>query len=806
MKRLIVLFVLFGVLTSFAQHLTNYYNRYHFLMAPPSGYNQGLLGHVNPANVGMIEATDVRFAWNTRGGSFNDWGLFAGAPHWGFGMNRSHLNEKSVTDYSISTAMGDRGFTLGFGYTWVNGATDYFNREHMGQLGLLWRPIRHVSVSMTGFFGFKSSSEEAVFELGLRPLGTPFLTLFGDALIADNISFSDSYWSAGAAMQVVPGLEVVGRYFGRETFTVGVSLNLGHLSYSHQQHFDAEQNHAYNSHLIRSGGLRNNIFQRRFLKNMSYAPFKLNGRVEYQGYRLFDRNTIRFSTLLRNIRAAGTDPRIGMIAVNLSGLSVLSEHAWEIRQELLTAKERGKTITIFIDNADMTHYHIASVADEIVMDPQGMLLLPGYLMNRTYLKGTLEKLGLGFDEWRFFKYKSAAEQLSRDSMSEADEEQLNAYLGDMYNVVRNNISESRDMTTEDFDQVIDEQVVFTADLAMKNGLIDTLARWSDLSDIIKNLKGKKLIKFRYDMLWDNAVLTERWGQKKKIALVYGLGVCAMETGIRARWLEDVFLKIKKRDDVKAVVFRVDSPGGDGMASDYVAEALKECAREKPVIVTQGQVAGSGGYWISMYGDKIIAGPNTVTGSIGVIGGWVWDKEFSDKLGMSSDHVQRGEHSDVMAGVSIPLLGRIPARNLTQNERDRVEKLIRDMYEQFVNKVAQGRDMSTDKVRDIAQGRIYSGVQGKHVGLIDSIGGLMTAIEMAKNNAGIKPGDPVELVEIPKYQGLFNVQGQMSPAVTALKNDPVYQYLKMITTHPTKPKFIMPPDAYPTRSTSAITDK
>ena len=242
--------------------------------------------------------------------------------------------------------------------------------------------------------------------------------------------------------------------------------------------------------------------------------------------------------------------------------------------------------------------------------------------------------------------------------------------------------------------------------------MDQLGRWSDLDKVMKSVVGKKKSPMPGNMLHDYADVYTDWGNPPHIAVVYGLGECAMDRGINARKLERVFKRLQNDRNVKAVVFRVDSPGGDGMASDVVAEALRKCAEKKPVIVSQGQVAGSGGYWISMHGDTIVAGPNTITGSIGVIGLWIYDKGFTGKLGMTSDYVKRGEHADLGFGVYLPLFGQIPARNLTDEERAKMEALIKKFYAIFVEKVANGRNMDVSQVEQIAEGRFYSGIDGK----------------------------------------------------------------------------------------------
>jgi protease-4 len=349
--------------------------------------------------------------------------------------------------------------------------------------------------------------------------------------------------------------------------------------------------------------------------------------------------------------------------------------------------------------------------------------------------------------------------------------------------------------------LIDDRVLYLPYQAIEFGLVDTIARWSDVDKVIDQLLGKNLRAIGRTALFDNALPPQFWGGDPEIAVVYALGDCAMDRGIRARWLSRKLESLARDNTIKAVVFRVDSPGGDGMASDLVAEALKKCAARKPVIVSQGQVAGSGGYWISMYGDKILAGPNTVTGSIGVIGGWIWDKEMSKKLGMSYDKVQRGAHADIFKGVRLPILNiTVPGRNLTDDERTIVEDLIMEMYDEFVAKVAKGRNMTVERVREIGEGRFYSGLDGKEVGLVDDIGGLMMAIEIAKEQAGIAKEQRVKLIEIPEHLGMFPFKrpnavlpfGSMD-----MPQDSVIEYIKMLNESPHKALPMLPPGYYPT---------
>jgi protease-4 len=804
MKRALIviglLLTLFHAEVGRSQTAFDHYSRNSFLQAPAGAFQDGLAGFANPANLALLHAPEMQFHWSTDGSeatSINDWGFFAGARGFGFGGLRQHANGLRITDYRLSTGFGTQSIAFGLAYGWSTRDKKAFGGESLVSTGAIIRPNRFVSLGLVGNFSLESNAREGVAEIGVRPLGTSRLTVFADGAMQKQTRLKDAEWSAGAALQVVPGVHFVARYFKHDDFTTGLRIDFGGAGAGAQAHFDSQQKHSYNSYMIRSGGVLPSVFQTHFGKGRSYVALDLKGLIDYQKFQLFDDQTHRFFDVLSDIRAAAKDSRVAAIALNLSSMRVRPEHAWEIREELKKARAAGKKIIIFIDNDGMTAYHLASVADKIIMDPEGILQLQGYVMGRSYMKGTLQRLGLGFDEWRFFKYKSALESLSRDSFSDADREQYQAYIDDRYELVRTEVCEGRRLTQEKFDQVVDEGLLFVPQDALAAGLVDTLARWSALGEVMKKLNGSKVRGLAARSLAANALAQEQWGELPGVAVVYGLGVCAMDEGIKARWLERVFLGLAKNPSVKAVVFRVDSPGGDGMASDLVAEALKKCAESKPVIVSQGQVAGSGGYWISMYGDTIVAGPNTITGSIGVIGGWLYDKGLTEKLGMTSDHVKRGAHAEVGFGVSLPFIGaQIPARNLNGEERTKIEEFFMKFYGHFVEKVAKGRNRPVDEIRSIAEGHFYSGSDGKANGLVDEIGGLFTALAIAQQKAGLKPEQEIKIVEIPKYKGLFDFHPKLFPFTTRLEEDPVLEYIRMLSARPGQPLPMMVPGTYP----------
>lgn len=785
---------------SAAAEIPSYYNRYSFLNASPGAFEEGLAGFANPANLALLHRAEYKIHWQSepeRLTGKRDWGFYSALPGLGFGTQRQYMGQGYNTDYRLGLGFGSRGAALGLSYGWSHASGTVQPAEHQIAIGLIQRPSRFVSIGITANLGTQTGAHEYVGELGLRPFGSSRLTVFADAAWQKNVTIEDVPWSAGALVRIAPGIHVTGRYFDSRAFTAGIRINVGKAGVTTQSHFDSDRNFSYQTHGYRSGGLRAGLMTGSLVRDRYYVPLQPAGLVRYLKYEYLDDNSSRFYDILKDIESAVSDPRIMTIAVNLSHTRMAPELAWEIREALGQARLAGKRVVVFIENAGMTTYHLASVANHVVLDPMGMLTLEGYQLNRTYLKGTLDKLGLTFDEWRFYKYKSAVEGLVREDMSEADREQYQALVDDLYEQTRRDVCASRGISTEQFDAWIDDHTVLLADSAMALGLVDTLGRWSDVRNIVERISGRSLGRLRSDQLLATALQPEEWGARPRIALVYAIGPCAMESGIRARWLERLFLALANDDRVRAVVFRVDSPGGEVVASDLVSAALKKCSDKKPVIVSQGQVAASGGYWISMNADAILAGPTTVTGSIGVIGGWLYDSGIGDKLGMTSDHVKRGAHADIRSGVTLPLLGlRIPSRNLTAEERELAERAIRTHYSTFVHKVAVGRGMTDEAVSKLAQGRIWSGIRGASNGLIDEIGGLMGAFALARAKIGLSSDEEIEVVEYPKSKGFIKWPGGTRVSSLSLPDDDWTAFLKMLNRENGKALPLLAPGSYP----------
>jgi protease-4 len=773
----ILLIISFEYLTAQSE-FSSYYSQNQFGITSPGAMKYGLYGYDNPAVLATVKNADFLFTWSDQGkkiSDFNYWGIFGALPNFGFGAVHQKNLGLSVTDYRLTSAFGNERLSLGFGYGWSSGDKSFYNRSDIYTIGSLFRPNNYFSVGLVGNFPTKDQSEVAC-DLAIRPFGNEWLSVFGDYAYRKTRNPGDAKWSVGAAVEPLPGLRLTGRYFDNKFFNAGVQLSFGRIGLSVFSNYDKDSKHASNVYGLRIGEYDRNLISQFFPKD-NYVNLNLLGGVKYQKYKWFD-NSNALLDLLSSIKAAKEDKSISGIAINLSGFAANRTVIWELRKQLEDFKSSGKKIVVYLDQAGIKEYHLASVADKIVMDPLGMLTLEGFLFGKTYFKGTLEKLGVGFTELRYFKYKSAVETYARAEMSEGDREQWGEIIDDLYNIVKQDVCRSRNISHENFDNLVDNFPFFTSEDALKNNLVDSLGRWEEVVKMIELIEGEKKSFINFSSLEKMKLPEDNfWGRKPEIAVIYALGACAVDEGITARKLvKDVDAAVND-ENVKAIVLRVDSPGGSALASDIIAEAIKKAKGKKPVIVSQGYVAGSGGYWLSMYGDTIVAAPNTITGSIGVIGGFYYNKDLKDKLGITTDFVKKGKHADLGFGFTVPLLGiSLPDRNFNEEELSRVKSVIKGSYKEFVTKVSTGRHKTFEEIDSIGQGRVWSGLDAMQIGLVDVIGNLSDAIDIAVNKSGLK-GKVYRITESPE-PGLFNISSFIPKIIgIELQKDEALEHLR-----------------------------
>lgn len=775
----------------------NYYKLRNISQSAPSAFKFGLYGFDNPAVTSYLHDNDYLLLYS-RNFNLNDdynWGFFTGSPFGGSGLLYTRLGNNSVVDYRTSIALGDRNLAIGLGYGFVGGDKSVFGRSNTLHAGILSRSNPYLSIALSGTFALDKNEYETVYELALRPIKNYPLTFFGDLALFNNQNLESAEWSAGVSFEVVDGIRINGRYFKDKTITLGLDLSFGKFGIASSSLRNSDNDNSKYTFALRFGAEDRAIIKDLFEPEEQFIKLDLSGPIKYQRFAFLDKS-LTLLNILKTIELAGKNKKVAGLVINATTLSASRSILWEIRDKLEEFRNKGKKVIIFIENADINLYHFASVADKIVIDPLGMISLEGYLLGRSFYKNLLEKADIGFEEIRLFKYKSAYESFSREKMTDADREQRQKIADDWFDIASNDIERTRNISTGIFRKLMDDRMIYFSQSLFQNNLIDTTGRWSDADSLIKKLYPEiKTITNSKSLSDEKKPFDDKWSsQKNYIAVVYAIGECAMETGIKARSLVNNLKSAINNPNVKAIVLRVDSPGGNAMASDYISEVIRQNKDKKPIIVSQGAIAGSGGYWLSMYGSSIVSTPMTITGSIGVIAGWLYDKGLKDSIGVTTDFVKVGKYADLGFSYSLPLLGLgMPVRNLTEDEKAQYENLIRDAYAEFIKKVTDGRKANSDAIENVAQGRVWTGKTAQKIGLVDSLGGLDKSIKIAVERAGL-PKDDYEILELPK-PGFIDFAALLSSLINfeVKQDDRHIRFLKFLRDNNGKILPLMPID-------------
>ncbi len=474
---------------------------------------------------------------------------------------------------------------------------------------------------------------------------------------------------------------------------------------------------------------------------------------------------IGLNDILKNIKKASNDPKIEGIFLDMESIPAGIGTSEEIRNKLISFKESGKFIISYANNYDQKAYYMATVADQIYLNPEGMVLFKGLNAQLTFLKGLLQKLDIEIQVVRGpnNKYKSAVEPLMYDKMTPANREQMQVLLQSVWGQILTALSETRGISIDDLNTYADNLEVSTADKALELKFIDGSLYRDQVMDILREKTGKEInddINFVQFGAYTNAKLTEKDElSRDRIAVVYAQGDIVQgkgsETQIGSATIAKALSEARTNKKVKAIVFRVNSGGGDAQASEVIRREVELAIKDKPVIVSMGDMAASGGYWISTNADYIFAEPTTLTGSIGVFGIIPNMKGlFNDKLGITFDEVMTNKNADYIDVM----------KPLSPYQHNKLDESVIDIYTKFTQLVARTRKLDVAFVDSIARGRVWAGADAKEIGLIDEFGGLEAAIKYAAEKADL--GDAYRLVEYPKrkdfvQQLMDELTGQVS---------------------------------------------
>ena len=447
---------------------------------------------------------------------------------------------------------------------------------------------------------------------------------------------------------------------------------------------------------------------------------------------------------LRALESAASDERIEGIYINYTGAGTVSLTLLEeLRAAIINFKQSGKWVVAYNDTYSQGGYYLASVADKIYMQPEGSFDWSGLQMNTIFYKGLIDKLGVDIDILRptVCKYKSAVEPFFLTEMSDANREQMQELANGMWDVVLDAVSSARGIDKQELNRLADELAIVLPKHALEHKFIDGVKYADQMEELFEEEYG--IEDAEYISLGDYAsslVTDPKRASAPKVAIVYANGEVidgeGSDDNIYGYSLSKTLRKVAEDDDIESVVLRVNSPGGSALASDIIWREMENLKAKKPIIVSMGEMAASGGYYISAPADAIVADRSTLTGSIGVFGMIPsFGKAMEDKLGLSVDGVKTNANSGMGNGFSA--LSPTQYRAMMQGV-DRV-------YERFTSLVAEGRNLTIERVLEIAEGRVWSGEQAQQIGLVDTCGGLMAAIAIAIDKAEL--GDNYQIVEV-----------------------------------------------------------
>lgn len=472
--------------------------------------------------------------------------------------------------------------------------------------------------------------------------------------------------------------------------------------------------------------------------------------------------SIGIKTVLDNIAKAKKDENIDGIFLNLTTLDVGMANLEEIRNALINFKDSNKFVISYAEYYSHSSYYLASVSDKIYMNPVGSMQFVGLGAELMFFKNALEKFGIEPIILRHGKFKSAVEPFMLDKMSEANREQYSTFLNSIWDHILGKISLARNIEVIRLKEIADRLLISTAPTTVETGLIDSLAYYDEILEKLR-LRTKaekpedlKLVQLsKYEKVPKVKQKDEKGLAKDKVAVIYASGDIVSGKGdgtnIGSESLSKTIREAREDEKIKAIVLRVNSPGGSALASEIIWREMELAKKAKPVIVSMGDLAASGGYYIACGADTIVADPTTLTGSIGVFGIIPnIQKLLNEKIGITVDRVTTNKYSDIGS----------MTRKMKTEEHAHILKSIEEIYATFIKHVADGRGLSLEQVDAIGQGRIWSGINALEIGLVDTLGGLETAIEIAAKKAKL---DRYRIESFPKkkepFEAFIELMGQ-----------------------------------------------
>ncbi|MEZ0369498.1 MAG: signal peptide peptidase SppA [Candidatus Sericytochromatia bacterium] len=659
--------------------------------------------------------------------------------------------------YSVSDFI-----SFGVGYSLTQQVSVADSNIHSFDAGILLRPARFLSFGLaarninTPIVGTHQIKRSYVAGVGVRPLGER-LTLTADVQWDEGDPVQDISALFGFETEPLDGILLRGGVDLKGQFTLGAGMQFEVLNAGYYHSFNGTRNydglHAQVTNAIFESAIRQigNHFayidlSRGFVPDSGQpGPSFLN-----QG------GPPTYWQILQQIKLVKTMPRYKGVIVDVGALGVGLGLIEELRQAIQELRQSGKQVVVYLNQGGMAEYYLATAADQIVLHPLGGLNLNGFAYVLPYYRQLLDLVGVGVDFIKVGRYKTGMESYTQEQASEATIEQYSALQQDDFQRFATALESRRQIGADVFARIMDK-TIFTAQESKEVKLVDQVAYRDQLSEIAANLIHQPSVSV--EGIERVRMHRESWEPRDKIAVVYVSGAITESASGRdflfgeqssgSRTIVEQIYRAKQDAQIKAIVLRVNSPGGSALGSDEIYRALMRYKETtgKPVIVSMGDMAASGGYWIALAGDMILANPSTVTGSIGIFAGKVEFSRLYDKLGINNVVIKTNEKADQNG----------QHRPFSEAEKQLIQNNLRDFYRMFLERVSLGRKLDIQQVEQVAQGRVYTGAQAEKIKLIDQIGNLDDAIRIAREKSEIKTED-VEIVHLPAITPLLEDLG------------------------------------------------
>ncbi len=512
-------------------------------------------------------------------------------------------------------------------------------------------------------------------------------------------------------------------------------------------------------------------------KGNKVVSLSVSGNIEERGSELvlFGKQPESLKKYLDTMRQARLDDDVSAVVMRLAPNSMGFATAQEMREGISELRKRGKKVVALLEDDSQASYLVASAADEIVMPPTADVMLHGVNADSYFLKGLLDKVGVKMQVIHVGDYKSFGETFTQDEFTTPARKNMTEIVDSVFTQLRDTVAEGRKLSTDKAEEILNAGPI-SADKAKELGLVDRVA-YSD--ELIAELEDKKMTVVEADdyrgssssssssssdisllsllsMMSKSDDSSSDGGNYPQVAVLYATGPITLgsssgsglgsSTEIASEDFIEELQKLEDNDKIKAVILRVNSPGGSAFASDLIWKKVEQLKAKKPVVASMSDMAASGGYYISMGATKIVAQPGTLTGSIGVVGGKPNLQGLYDKIGVNKMSISRGKYAGMFS----------ETKDFSEEEKSAVEEMMKRTYDVFVTKAAMGRSKSFDDLHEVAQGRVWTGEKAQEVGLVDELGGMDKAITETKLLIGLKPDDKVRLVSYPREKNLVDI--------------------------------------------------